>query len=522
MRTPGCHSSAVACSAGRKASSEPGSRPATGAGSGDVWPRRGARNPAWVVALTLSLAGLSSRAAEPAGDQPGGEGTPPDVLAPELELAPTPEVPAPGKSFQWRGEWRGWDGFHFDLTRRTLFANWLPAVTNLPPLRPEVGWKAPEAPAQPRLDFHETRLTGKIGAKFAVDAAAYVADEDLEDFEAGAEVRRARFYVRGDCQIFLPVSYEIEVGYIPGRFYFENSYLEFRNLGFLGSLKMGQYQAPMSLVNYGSSWDTMFMESAAPIQALAPGVEAGLQFGRPVVGQRMTWAAGLFTKGTDNDFGDATQDFGRVIARVTGLPYYEHDETAPESQRLLHVGLSGYSLYAGGGSVRYQSRPESHLAPYLIDTGEIDADAAFVLGGEVAWVDGPLCLQGEYLHSWVRRPESDSTEFFGFYVSASWFLTGESRPYNPVQGTFTRVIPRRSVSRSQGGWGAWEVALRYSYTDLDSAEVRGGRLGMGMAGVNWYLLSHLKWRFNYGLGSLDNSSSDGMVHLFQTRVEVDF
>ena len=48
-------------------------------------------------------------------------------------------------------------------------------------------------------------------------------------------------------------------------------------------------------MNYGSSRDMMFMESAAAIQALAPGVNAGMQVGRPVFGERMTWALGLFT-----------------------------------------------------------------------------------------------------------------------------------------------------------------------------------------------------------------------------------
>ena len=39
----------------------------------------------------------------------------------------------------------------------------------------------------------------------------------------------------------------------------------------------------------------------------------------------------------------------------------------------------------------------------VIDTGDIEADRALVLGAEVAWVNGPLCVQGEYLHSWIRE-----------------------------------------------------------------------------------------------------------------------
>lgn len=83
-------------------------------------------------------------------------------------------------------------------------------------------------------------------------------------------LRRARLYTKGDCIFITPVSYELEIGYIPDTFYIENSYLEFPNLGVLGSLKVGQYQPPMGLVTYGSSRDMIFMEPASPLQALAP------------------------------------------------------------------------------------------------------------------------------------------------------------------------------------------------------------------------------------------------------------
>ncbi|HMO66767.1 MAG TPA: porin, partial [Verrucomicrobiota bacterium] len=81
---------------------------------------------------------------------------------------------------------------------------------------------------------------------------------------------------------------EIEIGYIPDHFYIENSYLMFRDVGFLGDLQLGQFQTPMTLENSGSSRDMLFMEAATPLQALAPGVNAGFQVGRPVADERMT------------------------------------------------------------------------------------------------------------------------------------------------------------------------------------------------------------------------------------------
>src|SRR5262249_49692222 len=145
------------------------------------------------------------------------------------------------------------------------------------------------------------------------------------------------------------------------------------------SIKIGQYKVPMSLENYGSSRDLMFMEPASPVAALAPGINAGIQVGQPVFGQRMTWALGLFTDGVGegNDFGDATKDFGRAVGRLTGLPIYHFDPEHPNSQSLLHLGLSGSVIYAGQSAVQYRSRPESHIAPYVVDTGSIDANGAY-------------------------------------------------------------------------------------------------------------------------------------------------
>lgn len=414
------------------------------------------------------------------------------------------------RTSKWTASWKGWDGLHFALERKTLLGRQVSSVTNIH-----------------AVHLAETRMAGKLGAKFAVDGAAYVTDDDFTGFDDGIELRRARLYAKGDCLLLVPVSYELEIGYVPDSFYIENSYLEFYDLGFLdflGSLKAGQFRVPMSLVNYGSSRDTMFMEPAAVVQALAPGVNAGVQVGRPVFDQRMTWALGLFTDGVGvgSDFGEATKGFGRVVGRLTGLPVFSRDADHPESQRLLHLGLSSSAVYAGQNAVRYRSRPESHLAPYVVDTGDINADEAFTVGAEAAWVNGPLCVQGELLHSWVGSNTGGDVDFGGFYGSVSWFLTGESRPYNRTQGIFERVVPQKNFNFGKGGWGAWEIAGRYSFVNLSSGNIEGGRLSMFMAGVNWYLHSHVKWRFNYGFGHVSDRTPDGNLNIFQTQLEVDF
>ena len=112
--------------------------------------------------------------------------------------------------------------------------------------------------------------------------------------------------------------------------------------------------------------------------------------------------------------------------------------------------------------------------------------------------------------------------FYGLYVFASYFLTGESRAYDPRTAAFSRVVPRRDFDFGRGGWGAVELGCRYSYTNLSDGVIQGGRLGELMGEVNWYLQPHVRWMFGAGYGHITGSPSNGDVFLVQTRVGVDF
>jgi phosphate-selective porin OprO/OprP len=427
------------------------------------------------------------------------------------------------KVFAWKFSCEGWNGLHLELTLKTLLGRVLPGITNIdqPKLARPFGVPILGTNAY-QLNLEENKMTMKIGGKVQVDAAAFVTTKGFPPIDNGIEVRRARVYAQGDCLLVLPVSYEIELAYIPNLFYIENSYLAFRDLPWIGDFKFGQFQAPMALDAITSSRDTTMMELAAPLEALAPGVNAGMEIGRPVFNQRATWKMGLFTAGSSKDTGDASQNYGRAITRFSALPIYEANPEHPDSATFLHLGLSVNCLYSATSSVRYRSRPESHLAPYVVDTGNIDANGALVAGAEAAWVHGPFSVQGEYLHSWVKEKDGQSPGFAGGYTSVSYFLTGESRPYDRQNGRFTRVIPHKNFDWAHGGWGAWELAARASYVNLDSADVHGGRLAMLMSGVNWYLHSHVKWRFEYGFGRVGGRQPEGNLNMFQTRMEVDF
>ena len=472
-------------------------------------------------ALSLPAADATNLTVRAAGDpHPSGEGPARLEQSTRLVLntnAPAATVdgtnaptPAP-KSFAWKVAWEGWDGLRIEAVQRTPLRN----------PREVLGLQAhgPDAPSY--LHLEQVKLSGKFGARLEVDGAAFATTGNLTGFDPGIQLRRLRFSAGGDCILVLPLSYYIELGYGAGKFSLNQSTLTFPAGKYLGTLQVGQFQAPMGLDNITSSRDISFMEPAAPLQSMAPGIEAGAQIGKPVFHQRATWALGLFAPGAGSlEYGNASQNFGSAVGRLTCLPDYHPDPDHPADNRLLHLGLSANLLYSASSSVRYRSRPESHIAPFIIDTGDLDANQAATFGLEAAWIKGPLSVQGEFIRSAVGENGVGDLVFYGFYGYASWFLTGESRPYDPVNGCFKRLIPRKSVN--QGGLGAFEITCRLSHTDLTDGAVQGGRLTMLMAGVNWYLQPHIRWMFNYGTGHVSGGPNDGTMFIFQTRIGVDF
>jgi phosphate-selective porin OprO/OprP len=126
----------------------------------------------------------------------------------------------------------------------------------------------------------------------------------------------------------------------------------------------------------------------------------------------------------------------------------------------------------------------------------------------------------------LTRTNGTGAYFPGVYVTGAYFLTGEHRPYNRKLGAIDRIKVHSDFGRHDDGcwgWGAMELAARYSYIDLNSKDIQGGRLNDLTFGVNWYLNSYSKLQFNYIRAFLDNpifgKSNADIVGL---RAQVDF
>jgi phosphate-selective porin OprO/OprP len=134
-------------------------------------------------------------------------------------------------------------------------------------------------------------------------------------------------------------------------------------------------------------------------------------------------------------------------------------------------------------------------------------------------VNGPVSLQSEYVRAFVTRPNANRVDFSSLYVQGSYFLTGEHRTYENATAVFGRVSPKHNFEGIGQGWGAWEIAARYSRLNLDDQPIFGGKLQDVTLGLNWYLNPNTRVMWNYV--HADRIDTGG-ANIFQTRFQVDF
>jgi phosphate-selective porin OprO/OprP len=424
--------------------------------------------------------------------------------------APGPEKPSPPPGtdvrdlrLHWDLSWEG--GINYEI--------WRPLDIDL------------SAPGVGTLLGEEVALRGRIGGKINVDSAVFGRTGSVPGVSDGVELRRASIYTTGELRLGLPISFRLGLDFIQltqnggnGRLSAGESYLAYKDIPYLGTFYIGNLQTPVGLEDVTSARDLTFMEPASPADAFTSGIKAGVALRRPVFDDRGTWSVGAFANTRLADVGNLS-DLASVMGRVTWLPMYWSDA---ESTTLVHLGLSQAIGASGSGTARFRARPESHLAPFLVDTGDVPADTTWLTGLELAFVRGPVSLQSELYVQVVDVKSGGAQQLTGGYLSWSWIVTGESRPYDTASGFFARLVPRRDLSFQTGNLGALELGLRYSFLDLNDGSIRGGRSNIVMAGLNWYWSRYVKFRVNGGYAAVTGPSARGGLFILQSRLDLDF
>ncbi|MDY6842480.1 MAG: porin [Thermodesulfobacteriota bacterium] len=354
----------------------------------------------------------------------------------------------------------------------------------------------------------------KLGGRIMNDWAFMNEDQGIRTTvgvlqDATTEFRRARLYVSGN--LYNKVIFKAQYDFAGGDADFKDMYMGLKKLPCVGTLKVGHFKEPFGLEELTSSKYITFMERGLP-GVFTPSRNTGIGVFKAELDDRLTWAFGTFLDTDSYGDDDGAKSNIAVTARITGLPWYEGKD------KLLHLGL-GYSYRdAKDNTHRLRERPEAHLVSRFVDTGSINANLENRFGLEAAFVCGPFSLQGEYMGTVVDARNMSDPYFSGYYVYASYFLTGEHRVYKKSGGVFDRVKPRKDFVRASG-MGAWEIAFRYSGLDLTDEAIQGGELEDISFGINWYLNPNLRAMFNYVRADLDGV---GNANIFQMRFQIDF
>ena len=399
---------------------------------------------------------------------------------------------------------------------------------------------------------------GPLGSDFrrsgpALGASASNVDlTHARDLKDGDDFRRARIGVDG--RAFGDWDYRLIFDFAgsgvenSGQLY--EGWVQYSGLRPL-AVRVGAFAPSIGLEDQGSTNSMPFLERSAA-EDVARGLAAGdTRSAFALFGSGQHWLAsaavtgrviGVLNTGTATA---APQTFGDqlgFVGRVAGTPLYGDDW-------LIHLGLHGSYVArpadaTGPGTtgvtplnayvIALSNTPELRVdGTKLINTGNIDARHADSEGVEFAAQKGPLLLQSEYEHFDVARddPGLASPHFDGWYAEGTWLLTGERRRYNTATAAFDGPPVTNPFDLKNGGWGAWELAVRYSDLDLNyrpgalgtassASTIRGGDEQNWTAGLNWYPNTFVRFMLDYQHVRIDRLSPNATLYQTPTGAQI--
>ncbi len=383
------------------------------------------------------------------------------------------------------------------------------------------------------------------------------------DFESpnlgfNSRVRRIRLGAEGD----MPggFGYKVEVDFANAGTGFGDAFLSYQGTDSPVLVRIGNMDTLSGLEQITSSNNSSFIERAAFNDAFLNSRRLGTAIALTDKKSGLSAEAGLFAAHSiDSSFDN---DGWIAAARLTWSPTWRGGQ--------MHLGLNyqyrDFASNAGGIAstgvnmpsvnqlARYRSRPNSQLTDVrFIDTGSFAARRDRIVGAEIAGIFGPVYVAGEA--QWVRAeayapgsiasgqnlfaggnsavtPARDPA-FFGGYAELGYFFTGETRAYRPGEGIWGRTKVRKPLGK--GGPGAWQIAARFDYVDLNDAALQAApttnfttgttslananaRLGRGgtqssyLLALNWYPLDYVRFMLNYGHVALTGGPSAILVN----------
>jgi phosphate-selective porin OprO/OprP len=369
------------------------------------------------------------------------------------------------------------------------------------------GEQVPQARLANGLTFEDPR--GRWGARFTGrvqgDYRYYDPSDAIPDTFS---VRRARLGL--ELTAFKDYTFYVEGEFITGNAQggttqgasLTNAYLDFNWVPWARP-RMGQFKPPIGLENSAPDVLTDFQE-----RSLTQNVLQNLNYDRGIMvqgipypgiyyGVSITNGTGLNTEErntTQQDVDASSKDFtARLTTNLATFAQWQdaviHLGGGYKNGTVANIATSGFVAATG----RTEALGTTFFTPQAFNgaggvTAASNVDRTLsVAEVALAWRQGKL--QGEY---WKANYQGTSLapavapydlDIDAYYLAAFWMITGVVYAYAyGGNATFGRIRPRNNFSWGKGGgWGAWELGLRYSVFDASDFKntnpAGAGRLG---------------------------------------------
>lgn len=318
--------------------------------------------------------------------------------------------------------------------------------------------------------------------------------------------------------------------------------------------KMGKHLSPFLQEYYGWSplWEPVIFNS--PLFQLAGKRQVGATLWGKLLDYKVQYQAGIYNSANGFFFGlNKNKDFAATLS-VT--PF--------KGEGIAWLDSLGFGVGVEAGSQNYNlgagNSPQQQFGQTPNGTGEPTTNASYVTTNGVPFFEyngdvraagmrtrvapqffwfGRFSVNGEWLYQNRRLADGNNAANSiqtGYYINASYFLTGE-RYSGDGTGGYTMISPIRPFDPRRGGWGAWQPVFQISELNVGSSDINHGfassawatRLDQLMVGINWYPNKYARvsfdWvydRFNKPVapGGSGNPISD--YNVFWTRLALFF
>jgi phosphate-selective porin OprO/OprP len=361
------------------------------------------------------------------------------------------------------------------------------------------------------LSSADGKSTIAVAGRIQLDSRHFSDGDGRSDLAAdGFDIRRAYLGVSGTIAKYYDYKVVANFGNADSTSTQKSNQLDeaFFGINFWkeASFRFGQQKMPFSLEEQTSSRFIDFQERSM-LNTMVPGKEMGVQmhgtFSNGIFyGAAISTGEGLSK--TEAVTGDSNDLIGRIGINLA--------EAMGNKDDVYHVAIAGSKGNQGNTSHSAAYNAEDRGAGFISSSATaISSQGRTRTGLEGAIAMSNIKLQSEYMKREFTGLKSavggnavgSDVDVDGYYVSASWFITGEKYASSYKGGKFDRITPLKNFNPDDisKGYGAWEIGARYSTVDAGGLALTSStaydKASAYTVGLKWLPTAYVRVLLNY-------------------------